>query len=388
MRKRRRRSPASRFFRRLLPVVCTIAACAAAGYIGFAFWVNTQGEIAVEPEQTQSDDPVQVTGANRREHVFTLLVAATDEEGERTDSILVATFDMANKTCDVMNVPRDTLVDTARTGAGKKINAAYGEGVEQLKRELESVLGYAPDKYMVLHFDGIAQIVDSIGGIDYEIPMDMSYHDKSQDLSIEFQQGMQHLDGQQVVEFLRWRHNDDGTGYENGDIGRVEKLQTFLKTLAGQILTPGNVAKLPDMVSTLLSNVDTDLTAAQLVWLGTQGAEFSTDDVQMQTLIGDSCKISFGQSYYLWYYVADEPMVLDQINSGLNPFVTDLTELGIVTPDSVAGAQSPDWLENKRFRYNRDGLEWEQDAHGEPPAEENEDYATYDDGGNFVEPAS
>ena len=76
-------------------------------------------------------------------------------------------------------------------------------------------------------------LVDVVGGVDYDVPFDMSYHDASQDLSIEFKKGEQHLNGKQVVEYLRWRHNDDGTGYDDGDIGRVTKLQDFLVTVGG-----------------------------------------------------------------------------------------------------------------------------------------------------------
>ena len=65
--------------------------------------------------------------------------------------------------------------------------------------------GSVPDKYVIANFDGIAEIVDVIGGVDYDVPFDMSYHDASQDLSIEFKKGYQHLDGEEVVEYLRWR---------------------------------------------------------------------------------------------------------------------------------------------------------------------------------------
>ncbi len=84
---------------------------------------------------------------------------------------------------------------------------------------------------------GIAAIVDAIGGVDYDVPFRMQYSDPSQHLEIDLQPGMQHLTGKQTVEFLRWRHNNDySKQYVNGDEGRVENQQKFLKELARQVL--------------------------------------------------------------------------------------------------------------------------------------------------------
>lgn len=365
---RRRPSPAALLLRRLILVSCVTAAVVAAGYIGFNFWINAQGTITVEEE---SGDAISVSGKNRRTDVFTMLVAVTDEEEKRTDSIMVVTFDMAKKTADVLNIPRDTLVQTARTGSGKKINAAYGESIETMRGEIQSVIGYRPDKYIILNFDGVATIIDSIGGVDYNVPIDMSYHDKSQDLSIEFKAGQQHLDGKQVVEFLRWRHNDDGTGYDNGDVGRISKLQEFLKTLAKQVFTASNVSKMPEMAQTVADNINTDLTVAQLLWLGTQSSRFDSDSISMQTLVGDGARISINGSSYIWFYVADADEVLEQINNGgFNPFREDITSLDIVTPDTLAGAYSPNWQSEKEYRHNKESQSTTESSDSGSDAEE------------------
>lgn len=349
--------------RTVLLLVCVLAGLAAAAYIGFTCWVNKYGDLTKEAWDTPY-------GMTRREDIFTLLVAATDEEQERTDSIMVVTFDFRKKTVDVLNIPRDTLVDTERTGDGKKINASYGEGIDQLCTEVQSVIGYRPDRTMILHFDGIASIVDSIGGIEYTVPFDMNYHDASQGLSIELKKGTQTLNGEQTVEFLRWRHNDDGTGYADGDVGRIEKLQEFLKAFGVEIFRPENLLKLPQMARTMADNVETDLTRAQLMWLAMQGMSMNMDDVGMETLIGDSAEVDINMGYYLWYYVIDEEMALEQINQSFNPFTTPITELDVVTPDMIPGAYSPNWIEEKEYRYTVAGLDFTY----EPPEAEDEWY--------------
>lgn len=354
-------------------IVCIIAGLAAAAYIGFTYWVDKYGDLTKETWDTPD-------GMTRRDGVFTLLVAATDEGEERTDSIMVATFDFNNQTVNVLNIPRDTLVDTERTDEAKKINASYREGVDQLCTEVQSVIGYRPDRTMILNFDGIASIVDSIGGIEYTVPFDMNYHDASQNLSIELKKGTQTLNGEQTVEFLRWRHNDDGSGYEDGDVGRVEKLQDFLKAFGSRIFRPGNLFKLPQMAKTMADNVDTDLTQAQLMWLAMQGIQMDMSDVSMETLVGDSAEADINMGYYLWYYIVDEEMALEQINRSFNPFVQPITELDIVTPDTISGAYSPNWIEEKEYRYTVAGLDFTYEPPETDEWYENDSYDGEDSG--------
>lgn len=353
-----------KFFRTILIVLGVIVLIGAAALISLVCWVKYAGSpIPVVDELTSAfergdeqttDDgtPIVVNGAGRREGVFTMCIAATDEEEIRTDSIMVMTFDTVNHTAQVLNIPRDTLVDTRRTGAGKKINAAYGDGPEEMLDDISGVVGFRPDKYLVANFDGIAAIVDQLGGVDYEVPFDMSYHDESQDLSIEFEKGMQHMNGKQVVEFLRWRHNDDGEGYVNGDVGRVEKLQKFLVTLAKKVMTPANIIKIPALASTVFDNVKTDLTSAQILWLGMQALQVDMDKgVNMETLAGDEAIVSMGSN--IWFFIVDEELAIAQVNRMINPYEYALTEdvFNIMTPTRL-GCRSSNWEAERGYRYS------------------------------------
>lgn len=346
MSKKRKRS-----LRRIASLLVVLAAICMMGYFSICYWINASGSLLSNDTQNiDQGTAIEISGKNRKDGVFTLLVCATDEEALRTDSMMVMTFDTNNRMVSVLNIPRDTMVDTRRKGAGRKINAAYADGVDQMLEEVSSVIGFRPDKYIVANFDGIAEIVDTIGGVDYDVPFDMSYHDASQDLSIEFEAGMQHLDGKKVVEFLRWRHNDDGTGYENGDMGRVEKLQTFLTALADEVLSPTNILKIPSLASSVSNNVQSDLTTSQILWVGMQGMQVDMENVKMETLYGDAAEVNVGMN--LWFFIADEDMVIDQINASFNPYTRTLTEddFDIVTPDSL-GFYSRNWEDEKEVRY-------------------------------------
>ena len=350
MKKKRNRLP-----RRILNILIVIAAVCVVGYFAFCYWVNASGSLVghnlPNPEDMDQGSAIVVNGAGRRDGVFTLFIGATDEDEIRTDSMMVLVFDTENHRADLINIPRDTLVDCERTGAGRKINAAYASGVDEMLDEVSTVIGFRPDKYVIANFDGIAEIVDVIGGVDYDVPFDMSYHDASQDLSIEFKKGHQHLDGEEVVEYLRWRHNDDGTGYDDGDIGRVSKLQDFLVTVGDAVLSPTNVLKIPAIASAVSDNVDTDLTTSQILWLGMQGMKMDMqEDISMQTLIGDCAMVNFGDN--IWFYILDEDMVIDQINETFNPYIRSLTEedFSIVTPDTY-GIYSESWRNERAVRY-------------------------------------
>ena len=377
--------------RRILNILVVIAAVCVVGYFAFCYWVNASGSLVgdhlPDPEDVDQGSAIVVNGAGRREGVFTLFIGATDEDEIRTDSMMVLVFDTENHRADLINIPRDTLVDCERTGAGRKINAAYASGVDEMLDEVSTVIGFRPDKYVVANFDGIAEIVDVIGGVDYDVPFDMSYHDASQDLSIEFKKEYQHLDGEEVVEYLRWRHNDDGTGYDDGDIGRVTKLQDFLVTVGSAVLSPANVLKIPSIAAAVSNNVETDLTTSQILWLGMQGMKMDMqEDISMQTLIGDSAMVNFGDN--IWVYILDEDMVIDQINETFNPYIRSLTEedFSIVTPDTY-GIYSESWRNERAVRYagykksdTSDSEEQDSDSDEEwANSEEDEPVIYYDD---------
>ena len=338
-------------FSRVLTGLIIAAAVCIGGYFAFCFWINASGTITGNGATVDQGSAIVVNGANRREGVFSLLICATDEEEKRTDSMMVLVFDTKNRKANILNIPRDSLVDCDRTGSGRKINAAYAYGVDEMLDEVSTVIGFRPDKYLVANFDAIAKIVDVVGGVDYDVPFDMSYHDASQDLSIEFKKGKQHLNGKQVVEYLRWRHNDDGTGYDDGDIGRVTKLQDFLVTVGGTVLQPSNIFKIPEIASAVTENVKTDLSTSQILWIGMQGMKMDMKkDVKMETLYGDSARVNFGLD--IWFYILDEDMIIDQINKSFNPYTYELTEddFDIVTPNTY-GIYSEDWRQEKALRY-------------------------------------
>lgn len=325
---KKQRTPAEKWKRRILTLVIILAVFAV-GFSAFKLFVQPPDTKAANTDSEQGD-ALTIQEENRKDDYFTFFIGATDEDGTRTDSMMMVSMNIADGEVNVLNIPRDTMSDVTRTN--KKINGAYNKGIEGTRKEIHQLLGFDFDKYIVFSFDAIEQFADIVGGVDYDVPINMYYDDPSQDLHIHFTKGQQHLDGEEVVEFLRWRKNNDGTGYPQGDIDRIAKQQEFLKVLAGRFMTPANIIKIPEMAQCISENVKSDITKGQLIWLGIQAFKIGSSNINMFVLPGESRYIS-----PLSYYVAFEDQTLEMLNEYFNPYTYELTsnDVDIIAPSST-----------------------------------------------------
>ena len=278
-----------------------------------------------EDQQTQQDgtaedsDAIQ-TISNGRErkskYCYNILLYGVDNDAGGSDTNMLMRFDAVNKTVDVVSLPRDTLMSN-----GHKLNSSYNNGgTEKLRSNIEDMLGVPVDFYVSVDLKGFIALIDQIGGVEFDVPCDMDYDDPYQDLHIHFKAGLQKLNGQQAMEVVRFRHNNDNTGYGGRqDLGRIGTQQAFLKTVAQKLMKLENV---PAMAETFLKYVKTDLTLGNLVWLANQALSMGgTDAISFATLPGDGSGWYKGMSVY----ALDPEQVLEMTNSMLNPYATDIT---------------------------------------------------------------
>lgn len=268
-----------------------------------------------------------VSPANaRKEYCYTILVSGLDNDNGGSDTNILVRFDATGKSIDLVSLPRDTLLH--HEWVSNKLNYAYAKGgTELLRQEIENLLGIPVDFYVTVNLKGFIALVDQIGGVDFDVPVDMDYDDPYQNLHIHYSKGLQHLNGQQAMEVVRWRKNNDGVGYATADIGRIETQQAFLSQVARQLLKIGNV---PAMAQVFFKYVKTDLTTGNLVWLGTEALEMGMDAVSFHTLPGD------GSGYYRKesVYVLDPEQTLALVNEALNPYNEPITleDMDILVP--------------------------------------------------------
>lgn len=323
--KRKRKQSGSRGERVVVTLLSllflTVAVVATVKYVVRAPEPVTDGE----DQQTQQDgtaedsDAIQ-TISNGRErkskYCYNILLYGVDNDAGGSDTNMLMRFDAVNKTVDVVSLPRDTLMSN-----GHKLNSSYNNGgTEKLRSNIEDMLGVPVDFYVSVDLKGFIALIDQIGGVEFDVPCDMDYDDPYQDLHIHFKAGLQKLNGQQAMEVVRFRHNNDNTGYGGRqDLGRIGTQQAFLKTVAQKLMKLENV---PAMAETFLKYVKTDLTLGNLVWLANQALSMGgTDAISFATLPGDGSGWYKGMSVY----ALDPEQVLEMTNSMLNPYATDIT---------------------------------------------------------------
>ena len=292
--------------------------------------ISTNGE---EDETKTSEDlenegtkPGIELGGERKEDYYTFLVAGVDKDETRADVMMLVSYDVKNQDVNVMNIPRDTMVNTKRPV--KKLNGAYIGGPEQLKEEVTNLLGVPIDRYVVVSFDGFVKIIDAIGGITFDVPMDMDYDDPTQDLHIHLKAGEQELSGEQALWLVRFRKNNNGGGYPGGDVQRIEMQKEFLKTVIKEVASFKNILKLNSIFDAVFENTTTDLTAGEIVWFGMRALSINTDEINMQTMPGYDKYLyepDFGHNQS--YYIPNVEETLEYMNLHLNPYKKDLTKM-------------------------------------------------------------
>ncbi len=225
-------------------------------------------------------------------------------EGPRSDTIMIASYDRKTKEANLISIPRDTYYQ--REGYLKysdvqKINAIYGmeeDGIKSLVKAVEKLTGLQIDNYTTIDYDGVRAAVDAIGGVEVDVPFHMRYTDPYDDppLDINIKAGKQVIYGDKAMEFLRFRKtNYEGyRGYYNGDLGRVEVQQQFIKSAIKKALS----LKLPSVISAVYPHVKTDLTLTDMLSLGKDAIGFSIDNLETTTLPGTDMMMG-GVSFFI-----------------------------------------------------------------------------------------
>ncbi len=296
--------------------------------------VRPGADEALNPDVSDDPDidPVEpkVSGERKSDDFYTVLVFGADVTSGLTDTIMLASYDITNQNATVMSIPRDTLVNV-RSRSSKSINAVYsnngkGEsGLKALVGEVSELVGFTPDFYVMIDWELVGLMVDAIGGVDYDIPWHMGYDDPYQDLHIHFEAGLQHLDGEDAMNLVRWRKNNDGTKTEGGggDTSRLDVQHDFLKAVLKQTLQLTNVTKIRQLAALFGENVESDLTIENLLWFASQAifGGLNVDDVQFVTMpyYGVSSGVYKDRIY------PNQRQLLALINESLNPFVEEVT---------------------------------------------------------------
>ena len=241
-----------------------------------------------------------------------------------TDTILVCSYDPKVQDVSMLSIPRDTFVGRNKKYAttSDKINALYQTDPEKLVKAVNNITGLDIKYYVKVDTAGLRDLVDSVGGIYFDVPVDMDYDDPTQDLHIHLKKGYQLLDGDKAEQAVRFRHNNDGSTYplEYGeqDLGRMKTQRAFITEVIKQIAKPENFTKIDDYIKIANNNVETNFNLWNLKDYAPYAIDYKTENMRTATLPGVPEKCNG-----LWFYVYNKKETEEIVNE---MFKIELTE--------------------------------------------------------------
>ncbi len=266
---------------------------------------------------------------NTLENLDKLYVLAVGKSQGMTDTIIICSYDPKTQEASMLSIPRDTFIGDSeyRASVYDKINSVYSnDGIEETLNEVNELTGLDIKNYVLIDTKALVELVDAIGGVEFNVPMDMKYDDYSQELHVNLKEGWQTLNGDQVEQLVRFRHNADGStySYEYGmeDFGRMRTQREVIMAIAKQTIQLKNVKEIGNILDITERYVETNMNFASLKDYIPYAINMNTDNIKAEQLPGQAEYIN-GISFFL----ADEEeteIMIDELFKGIT--VQDTTE--------------------------------------------------------------
>ncbi|MDF2633965.1 MAG: cell envelope-related transcriptional attenuator [Pelosinus sp.] len=237
----------------VLSILLAVLAVAGASYYWFSGGIE------------QSKEKGSIVTPQNKVNIMVMGVDERSDDGGRSDTLFVVTIDTNTKEVAMLSVPRDTRAKIPGHG-WDKVNHAYAFGGHKLTQQVvEGLLGIKMDHYVTINIAGFKKIIDAVGGVTIDVEKRMYYTDPYDDngddhgpFVIDLRPGVQRMDGRTAIQYVRYRDED-------GDIGRVERQQTFLKALLKEVASPSVITKIPAIVREVNSVVTSDMSTTEML---------------------------------------------------------------------------------------------------------------------------
>lgn len=216
----------------------------------------------------------------------------TGQSQNLTDTIMLCSYDPKTQEASILSIPRDTFVGKNKKNATAfdKINALYQTSPEKTIQAVSKLTGIDIKYYLNIDTEALREVVDSIGGVYFDVPIDMDYDDPTQDLHIHMKKGYQLLNGDKAEQVVRFRHNNNGTSYPteygDNDLGRMRTQRDFLQAVIKKLATPATLTKVNDFVKIANKNVTTNLDLSLAKDYAPYAVEFKSENLKTATLPG------------------------------------------------------------------------------------------------------
>lgn len=279
-----RRKRGSRRRRKKFPILLGVIVCLLifGSAYGFAsgWWIPWLGGAG-------DGELVGSLGIKEKPEGFNVLLLGTDERDPdesctRTDTIIVLNYNDEADRMSLLSIPRDTRVQLPGHGMDK-INSAnvYG-GPELTAKTVSRLIGVPIEHYVLTNFYGFKGIVDALGGVTLNVEDDMYHREQAYggEYAISLKKGVQRLDGDKALQYVRFRGDADG------DITRTGRQLKFLQALGAETMQSKTLTKLHKLVPEVYGSVETNIGLSQLIKLARAFKNIDSVQIVTQTLPG------------------------------------------------------------------------------------------------------
>jgi polyisoprenyl-teichoic acid--peptidoglycan teichoic acid transferase len=217
----------------------------------------------------------------------------------RTDSLILATLNEKNKSVKLVSIPRDSRVEIACTGEKSKINSAHVKGGTLCTIEtVEKLFDVPVDYYVKVNFNAFIEVVDSLGGIEFNVPYDLKEKDsKDRHNAIVLKKGVQTLNGEEALAVARTRKYDN-------DIERGKRQQQLIQAIVKKAASIGSITKYGDIIEAIGDNMKTNMKFGEMLSFYDYATHGSNVKVESIPLKGEDY-----QPGSVYYYKLDEESV-------------------------------------------------------------------------------
>ena len=224
-----------------------------------------------------------------------------------TDVMMVIAINFDENTVDLITLPRDTLTTAPGYYGYYKLNGVFNVGLGGWKkptgqadeladgflltcRAAEQWLGgISIPYYSAVDFQAVINIVDAIGGIDYDVDQQFNAFNSNKT----YHTGMQHLDGDAVMGYLRIRNGADGL-----DSSRTARQRKMMVAIFNKLKSEGTLSMIPSLITAANSGIYTNTTLIQTTSLASYATKLNTDSIRTRSMFGEISDIE-----YDWRYV-------------------------------------------------------------------------------------
>ena len=316
---KKKKHPILRGILKFFLIIIVLVVLFVGGFIGYSTYKNGWGLTGMLKTAVGSkvESPEELG-----EFRVLILGVSQDISVDLTDTIIIASYNPVTQKATLLSIPRDTFVGESKLRATSydKINAIYQkDGAEGTLKKVNKLTGLNIKKYVVISNNALVELVDEIGGVEFDVPMDMYYTSKKQGLYINLKKGKQKLNGEQAEGLVRFRKsNKNGVyrtysaEYGNDDFGRMRTQREFIKAVVKQTLKAKNITKIGDLIDIVKRNVKTNIKDwDEVKEYIPYAVNFDTENIESENIPGDSTRIPAGTG--LWFFLADEQKTEDLV---------------------------------------------------------------------------